>query len=215
MAPPSGRLSDIDTIVGRTEDGPVTVADRIVNGLRAGAYFEQAVAAAGVAKDTAYGWLRIAGKVRIRARGSLDTIELTHHETNCLRFSDAVAEAEASWEVGALALLEQLARGGIEQLREVVKVDANGTVLERTTTREHTLPSAQVLEWRLERKIPERYGRRVEIGLDAGGPVLSEEERADALVDVFSAYLQGVEDAKAVKVTKPRRKRQAQATPAS
>lgn len=209
--------SNIATIVGRTELGdPITVGDRIINALRAGAYFEQACAAAGVGKETAYGWLRLAGQVRIRTAGDPDLARLTDHERQCFRFSDAVLEAEGQWEIGALATLEQLARGGIEQLKTVVKVDVTGNVLETTRETKHTLPSAAVLMWRLERKHPERYGRRPEGDSGSGERSLSIDDRAVALVETFSAYLQGREDAKAeqVKITKPRRKRRARVTPA-
>lgn len=212
-----GRPSNLTTVIGYTEEGdPITVGNRIVNALRAGAYFEQACSAAAVHKETAYGWLRIAGKARIRARGDLDSIDdtLTDHERACLTFSDSVAEAESSWEVGALALLERLARGGIAQVKTVVKVDTKGKVLETTTTTEHSLPSAQVLEWRLERRFPQRYGRRISIEDDRES--MSEEEREEAVLDVFDAYLQGVTDEQARAgvelelapgATKPRRRR--------
>lgn len=205
----AGRPSPITQVVGYREGTgePITVADRITNALRAGSYFEQAASAAGVTKETGYEWLRVAGRARIRARGQdVNSIELTDHERDCLAFSDSVAEAESSWEIGALAQLERLARGGIPVEKTVTKVDARGNVLETTTTVEETLPSAQVLEWRLERKIPERYGRRIEVTGRDGEPLLGTGERQEALVETFAAYLQGVEDERA---TAEQRKRAA------
>lgn len=205
---PGGHPSDITTIVAHDEDGnPITVADRIVNGLRAGAYFEQCCAAAGIHRETAYGWLRIAGRVRIRhAKGHAD---LTSHEQACLAFSDAVDEAEAQWELSALATLERLGRGGIEEQVVTVKVNADGST-ETSTRSSRTLPVAQVLEWRLERKIPERYGRRVEVTGKDGEPLLGHDERVENITETFRAYLQGVDDGKATE-PKPRRVRKPRA----
>src|SRR5437660_1070835 len=97
---PTGRPSLIDAIVGCDDEGSeFTVADRIVAGLRAGNYFEQATAAAGIHKETAYGWLRVAAQTRIRAKGrTLEDLQLCDHERRCVEFSDAVVRAAARWE---------------------------------------------------------------------------------------------------------------------
>jgi hypothetical protein len=203
----AGRPSPIDAQAGTRDDGtPITVAEVITNALRTGSYFEQAAATAGVGKETGYGWLRTAGRLRIRARGkalSSLTPRPTAHERRCVAFSDSVAEAESSWEVTALAGLERLARGGITTTKTVTKrgpaaADGSpGPVLEVTTTVEQLAPSAQVLEWRLERRFPSRYGRRVEVTGAEGGPIaLSMEERAEALADTLTAHLANLEAAK-------------------
>lgn len=197
----TGRPSPIDQIIGHDQEGnPITVADSITNSLRMGAYFEQACATAGVTKETGYAWLRTAGKLKLRARGgSLATARPSAQEKRCLAFSDAVAEAESSYEVDALSTLGLLARGGYAVVKTVVKrgppapgSDAAGPVLESTTTTERLAPSAQVIQWRLARRFPARYGQRVEITGAEGGPVLlSMEERADALAETLTAFLQG------------------------
>lgn len=225
----AGRPALLTAIIGRnTETGDdITVHDRIVNALRAGSYFEQATAFAGVHKDTGYGWLAIAGRIRIRTGGDPNPAELTAHERDCLRFSDAVAEADAQWEVQTLLTLERLGRGGIPQVKTVVKrgpspqPDVEGPILEVTTTTEHTLPNVQVLLWRLERRIPKRYRRPTDEDADRGDTPdgLTIEDRQVALLDGLDAYLDGVADEQArqatvvvetpapVKVTKPRRRR--------
>lgn len=203
----AGRPSVIDQILRYRNDGtPITVADQIVNALRAGSYFETACASAGIHKETAYGWLRTAARLRLRARGvPLEKVKdpkPTAFELRCVRFSDAVAEAESSWEVGALATLEQLARGGTEVVIETKKTNPEGVTLETTTRTETLGPNPQVIEWRLERRFPARYGRRVEVSGPDGGPmVLSTEDRAEALAETLTTYLQGVADAR------PRRRR--------
>lgn len=218
---PGGRPSNITTVVAHDPNtgADITVADRIVNGLRAGAYFEQCAAAAGVHKETAYGWLRIAGQARIRAKGAgLDSIDLTDHEQACVAFSDSVAEAEAGWELGALATLERLGRGDIEQTTVIVEADAQGIVLKRSTRTTRTLPDARVLLWRLERKHRDRYGRPADLERNPPGETLTHDERVDNVASTFTSYLQGVADAEAAaaaeakpgpaaKVTRPRKAR--------
>lgn len=194
---PGGRPSNIDTIIGRDDNGrDVTVADRIVQLLRTGAYFEQACAVAGVHKETAYGWLRIAGRLRIVHRGDLPA-ELGDHDRRCVEFSDAVLEAEATWEVVALGQLERLGRGGIDEEVTTEEHDDAGKLTKKVTRKSVTLPDARVLMWRLERRFPSRYGRRDDDAPSGADRERSHSERVDDLVDVFEAYLAGRADAEA------------------
>lgn len=209
---PGGRPSNIDTVIRTTEEGrDVTVADDIVNALRAGSYFEPAALAAGTTKTTAYGWLKRAGALRIEAAahgGNLDALPLNPHDRSCIAFSDAVREARAQWEIGALATLERLARGGIERVRTVKKVDAQGNVLETTETTEHTLPDAKVLIWRLERAFPDTHGGQ---GKAREGDVvdnaLGSDDRVAALERALADRKLQIEVSGEVAVTRARRKR--------
>jgi len=92
--------------------------EQIVSYLRAGAYVETAAAAAGIAKDTLYAWLR---------RGAAG-------EEPFARFAAAVEEAQAKSELRDLAII--------------------GKAAETEWT---------AAAWRLERKYPDRYGRRARI----------------------------------------------------
>jgi hypothetical protein len=190
---PTGRPSLIDAVVGCDDEGnAITVADRIVAALCAGNYFEQATAAAGIHKETAYGWLRLAAQIQIRAKGrTLEDLQLSDHERRCVEFSDAVVRAEARWEASALDTLEQLGRGGVTATHETLKYDAAGNLIERTVRTETLPPNAQVIEWRLTRRFPQRYGQHVEV-VD-GGALLTDDETTSALVESLSAYLEGVD----------------------
>jgi hypothetical protein len=198
----AGRPSLIDQAVAYRDDGTaITVADRIVAALRTGAYFENACASAGVHRETAYNWKRIAARLRISARGvDVEDLPMSEHERKCLAFSDAVEEAESTWELRSLSQLESAARGQtITQTttkEERVERD-DGTFewveVERVTVTREIPPNTQVVEWRLERKHPDRYGRRIEV-VPAGGR-LDPADHADALIDSLSAYLAGHEDA--------------------
>lgn len=191
--------SVIDRVVRHDPDGtPVTVFDHIVNALRNGAYFEQACSSAGIHKDTAYGWRKLAANLRAQNGGQPPTRGTTANEKRYLAFSVAVEEAEAAWEVDAIDLLGQLQRGGLTQVKTVVKrgpppADGQaGPVLESVTTTERLAPNAHVLLWRLERRFPKRYGRRVEVTGEDGGPIeLTLEERADTLATSLESFLEG------------------------
>lgn len=209
-----GRPSLIDRVLRISDDGPITVAQHIANAMRAGSYFEPACMSAGIHRDTGYGWRNIAAKLRLRAQGQpLDklTPKPTAHELKCISFSDAVDEAESAWEIGALATLEQLARGGIRVSKTVTKKDGKGDdakILEVTETVEVLPPNAQVIEWRLARRFPARYSQHVEVTGAEGGPIqLSQEERAEELARNLESYLQGHADAT------PRRRKRRVVTP--
>lgn len=205
------RPSKIDQVVGtRTlDDGttaPVTAFERIVGGVRVGNYFEHACASAGVHRETAYGWLRIGAQLYARAATydtDLDTIEATDHERRCAAFSDAVAQAEAEWVVGAVTTLESLGRGGQKVETVTTKQLASGDT-EITTKVETLAPNPQVIEWRLTRRLPQHYGDRVELigGLIDGQLPMA--DRAEALAGEVRSYLQGRADAEQAK---PKRKR--------
>lgn len=199
---PGGRPSKIDQVVGtRTADDgttiDITAADRILLALRTGNYFEQACAAAGVHRETAYGWLRRGAQSVARAALTdvpVEELDLTSHDLRCVEFSDAVAQAEAQWEVQANTLLENAARGGGVEVTVTEKHDAAGNLVE-TTTRTTTLPpNVQVIEWRLTRRYPDRYYPRVGFVFPAVSDELSVEDKAAVLVGEVRAFLEGRAD---------------------
>lgn len=197
----TGRPTKIDAIVGHRDNPtggdpiPITVADRIVTGIQIGMYMEPAIAQAGVAKGTVYGWLHNAGLARIRTLGNDDHPSLTDLERKSIAFSDAVDIANATWEASKLGALEQLERGGTinEIVTEKIGVDADGEehVIERTIRRETMLPDARVIMWRLTRRFPDRYHTRMELTGPDGGPLaLTIEDRAAALSDTLERHLE-------------------------
>ncbi len=189
----TGRPSNIDSVIGHTRDGePITVADRILAALRAGNYVEAAAGSAGITKTTVYEWLKIGAQAGMRTNSGKPGVKVTAHEKRCMAFADAVREAEHGWEVDSNARLQQLAAGGVTTVTETVKVDADGKVLERTTKTEHHAPSAQVLEWRLTRRFPDRYSTRVEVSGPAGEPV-PVEVRARSLADALRDFQAGAD----------------------
>lgn len=180
----------------------VTVADQIVQSITAGNYFEQSCAAAGVGKSTGYRWLRegaLAAR-RLEAGGTAKKAKLTANDLACMEFWHAVVEAEAMWEVAAVTTLEQLGRGGLTHVTETERRDPQGKLIDRTTKTETLAPDVRVLLWRLERKFPERYGKRVEVTTSVPDP-LTRDDRAEAIADQIESYMKGREDAAAEATT--------------
>lgn len=170
---PGGRPSKINTVVltRTTDDGTtieVTAGERIVQALRMGNYVETAAALAGVDKATVYEWLKVGAQATDKhQRQGIALAKLTTHERRCMEFSHAVAEAQALSEADDVATTAELAQGGRQHTTTTTKRDAEGKVLEHTTRVETLQPNPAVLTWRLERRFPERWGRR---RIEVSGP---------------------------------------------
>lgn len=170
----------IDKVIAHTDDGrEVTVSDRILASIRAGNYFEPSCKAATIDPRTAWDWRKLAGSALLRELGR-DKPHFTKHEARCIEFTSAVEDAEAQWEVMANAQLEQIGRGGQVTTVTTTKYDPQGHVMERTVRETVAEPNAQVLQWRLTRRFPDRYRESIEVRNPAE---LSIEERARALVE--------------------------------
>lgn len=165
----------------------ITKAEKL---LRAGNYTSTVAALLGVDESTFYDW-------RKRGRKDLDDGVQSLHA----QFYGKVQAAEAKAEEGTLKVILNAARGGLKVKKTTVKrqelvrrtidpdwgpgadaypedVQADDTLLkeETTTTTEETLPNVQAAMWFLERKYPDRWGRRrLEITGKDGGPVRTQE----------------------------------------
>jgi hypothetical protein len=188
---PGGRPPKLQTIVATLDDGTkVTARDRIIQVLRLGGYVETAAATCGIDKTTIYEWLKVGAAANdAHHRQGTPLSKLTTHQRNCMEFSNAVAQAQALAEVDDLATLAELGAGGKHVQVQTTKRDKDGNVLEATTRTEVTQPNAAVLMWRLERRFPEKYGRRkVEIS-GPDGEAIPVEARIPALVALARARL--------------------------
>lgn len=186
----TGRPPKLQQTIAHTKDGqPVTVHDRIVTSLRAGNYIEASAALAGITKQSVYEWLKIGAQASADLANDRTTLtKLTKHQRDCLAFSDAVAEAQAAAEVRDVATLSKLAEGGATVTTVTEKKDQTGNVVETTTRTEVAQPSAQVLQWRLERRFPDRWGRRrIEVS-GPDGEAIPVEARVAGLVAAARAF---------------------------
>jgi hypothetical protein len=171
----------------------ITVADQIIGDVRVGLYAERAARRAGIATSTFYDWEKLGRETRRRLeRGEVNLSDLRVKERRCLEFSEAVDRAEVEFETRAQADLERLARGQIAIVETTTKVNDKGETVETRTKRSHTLPDPAVIQWRLERRFPEIYGRRTKIegtGEDGSIPV---EVRAANLGAALRSHLERI-----------------------
>ena len=151
---------------GRPSKFTQETREKIITALRANAYIETAAAYAGIEKDTFYRWL----KMGARAKSG------PYRE-----FSDAIKQTMGEAEVRDLAVISKAANG-----YDVVKVKRvigpKGDILSEETVSSREF-SWQAAAWRLERKYPQKWGRRdhIEVGGDTENPV-----HIKAEVEVYS-----------------------------
>jgi len=105
--------------------------EKFVLAVRHGLYVETAAALVGMSKQTFYDWSKKAARARER-REKDPKARLTITERRLIGFLDAVAQAAAEAELRDLATISGAASRGVWQASA----------------------------WRLERKFPEKYGRR-------------------------------------------------------
>lgn len=124
------------------------ITSRMVSALGSGSYREQAARYAGIGMTTMYRYLE---------KGEADEAE--DKQSPEREFRERVLGAEADAEIRAVGLIRQAAQGRPESRR----VLDDGTVL--TTPAQP--PTWQAAAWLLERKHPDRWGRRSRLDVDA------------------------------------------------
>lgn len=112
------------------------VQDKIVTAVRAGNYIETAAAYAGVNKSTLYDWLKRGAREKDRLAAN-PRARVRKKELPFVEFSNAVEKALADAEVRDVSLIAQAAD-----------------------------EYWQAAAWRLERKFPDRWGKRVDVKQD-------------------------------------------------
>lgn len=145
-------------MAGRPTKLTAKVAGRIVNALRSVAYIETASAFAGVHKDTFYEWLKKG------ADGPRNTKAYR-------AFSEAIdAASAAAGDPAALELLEDLASNSPSACAAfsdaVEKAQAEGEMMALARISRAGTEHWQADAWRLERKFPKRWGRRLALAAD-------------------------------------------------
>lgn len=165
-------------------DDTRTVAEHLVEAIRGGNYIETAAAMTGVGKSTVYGWLKLGADASRKLDKGLD---ITEHEAKCRAFSDAVVQAQAQSEALDVAMLGALGRGGRKVVHVTEKRDKNNRVVEKVTRTETLPPSERALQWRLERRFPDRWGRKVELSGPNGGPIEIDQTPSERLLATLAA----------------------------
>lgn len=117
--------------MGRPTKLNYEVQEKIIQAIKAGNYMETAAAYAGINKSTLYDWLK-RGEREKQRMGKNPRYRIRKSEKPYVEFSDAVEKALAEAEMRDVLLIGKAAE---EQW--------------------------QAAAWRLERKFPDRWGRRV------------------------------------------------------
>lgn len=140
--------------------------EQLASAVRVTMYVETAVQAAGIHKDTFYEWLKTAARAREKLANGTAKSKLTDKEKLCIRFSDRMKEAQAEGEQADNALVIRAAQNG----------------------------AWQAAAWRLERRHPEKYGRRDHVthAGDADKPL-----KAEVRIIDYSDALRAADEAKA------------------
>lgn len=198
-----GRPSKLTAVVTQRDGRNITAGEAIIERLRLGAYREESARSVGISKVTLYNWLYAGARARQLALSGTKT---TAEQRRYAEFLNAVEEAEAQAMLTDWSRLATLAAGGLAQVTTTIvekvetKPDGSQHVVERSTRTQtsHTLPDANVLMWRLERRWPRYYGRRPDEELidrqDADAQVSDTKQRAASLSGELRAYLAGVAD---------------------
>lgn len=121
--------------------------------LRRGAYIESAAAACGISKDTLYRWLK---------NGKRD-----ENQSLEKKLTDAVMKAMAEAEMKDLEVIDKAAQGSSDKFL----ADESGKLIldgrGRPIIEEVGMsPDWKASAWRLERRFPQRWGRKVDLQID-------------------------------------------------
>lgn len=145
------------------------IIKRLCSSIRAGNWNGTACAYAGISTDTLNEWVK-RGRKEYERLGNPRAKENVNEILYLLLYNSydkAIAEAE----VRGVANICKAASGGgeITEIKEVF--DAHGNLKERTTKKSHAVPQWTAQAWLLERRYPDRWSRRIEIGHGDGvGP---------------------------------------------
>lgn len=150
----------------QTPGRSVTVADFIIEQLKAGVDPANAAGTAGVTTAEMQGWIRegVLGFVRLNA-GEAWLTTFTPYQQDCALFADRALRARSTHISFLSIVAEQAARGTLKPKTTVRTRTVNGQVVERVETVETSMPDPDMLRWKLERLEPQVYGQRATLNL--------------------------------------------------
>lgn len=124
----------------------------IIRGIELGLSYNNAAISAGITATTFYNWLE---KGEAEKKGTFND------------FLDDIKKAEAKGELALLKIIDDAANGAgtVTEIKEVLTVaqDGSTTVIKREVTTKEIKGVWQAAAWRLERRNPDRYGRKVKV----------------------------------------------------
>lgn len=158
-----------------------TVAEFIVDQIRAGVDPATAAGTVGVTPTEFMAWMREGSLVRSRLETGADwTTDFTAEQQDCAAFSDAVVRAVSTHLSRLQIISEQIARGGVEKRITRTKT-VNGLVTELHETVERTLPDGDMIKWKLEKLAPAVYGAKATLNVN-----VADMTDTDAVADVVA-----------------------------
>lgn len=152
---------------GRPTSISQSMIENIVFSLKAGCYIETAAAYAGISKDTLFSWLRRGRREKKRVAKS-GKAKVHASEAQFVIFLDGVTRAMSESEVRDVSIIAKAANGGGNITEEKIFYDSGGNMTSKQVTTKTIMPQWQAAAWRLERKHPKKWGRRVAISKDEG-----------------------------------------------
>lgn len=158
----------------------------VTSAIKAGNYMEVAAAYAGISKDTFFRWMKRGAREKRRVLND-KRLKIRQSELPYVLFSEGVRKALADAEVRDVSMIAKAASGGQVYTEEKIVYDASGRIVEKQVVTKKTAPQWQAAAWRLERKYPKKWGRRVAIRKDEGTGEETAEEYAKKMRDEFGS----------------------------
>lgn len=157
---------------GRPTKFSPAIAKRIVDAVRMGNYLETAAGLAGLSKETLREWLTQGARMR-----ETDPATLTIEQKRRVDFSVSVEKAILEAEERDLARVDLAAQGyDVEKVKTV----ESPTGSETTITKEKRF-EWQAAAWRLERRSPKKWGRRLDVNAGISASPLDDRSDEDLL----------------------------------
>lgn len=164
-------------------------AERLLNAVRTGNYFETACAIAGIAPSTGYGWVHRGQAEAERRRSGLTAADRRDaglpsaaSEQRFVEFAEALATARGELEQRIVAAVMRSSIGGVTT-KKVKRTLKDGTVEEEETV---TAPDGRVALEFLARAFPGNWARRqaleVEVTTGEGGGASLQASGAELLL---------------------------------
>jgi hypothetical protein len=183
------RPTKLNQVVRTRADGStVTAGDQVVERIQLGLDLQSAADSAGISRQTLHNWRLTGARHRAAAANGK---RLTPAQRRYVEFLDALERAEAEAEANRLAIISRVAQGGATVTKTTEKRDANGQLLERTEVTETLRPEWTAAAWFLERRMPAKYARRVEVTGADGAPLVDPDTQARGLADSLRDFLAG------------------------
>lgn len=183
----TGRPLKLDDPARTRPDGTiVTIAEAIITAVSLGQDFTAASKGAGISSVTLHSWRLTGARARTQ---QIKGLKITDNDRRLIEFLNALEKAEAEAELERLAIIHRASQPH-QVVKIVEKVDPTQTgpdgqpkVLERTTTTETRPGLWTPAAWWLERRIPSKYARRLELTGADGAQLIPPADRARSLAE--------------------------------